>query len=84
MDGWSTDREATHCAIVAAAAITLTLALPATVGARTNWVCVVPGEGKVIFVSAADAALHGITQANAKAGAVFKTKFGEECTVESG
>ncbi len=71
-------------AIVAATAITLALALPAGAGARTNWVCQVPGEEEpVVFVSAADAALHGITRANEKAGAVFKTHFGEECTVVS-
>jgi hypothetical protein len=71
-------------AIVAVAAITLVLALPAGAGARTNWVCEVPGEGSVTFVSAADAALHGITQANGKAGAVFATQFDESCTVVSG
>ena len=70
-------------AIVAAAALTLALALPAGAGARTNWVCDVPGEGPRVHVSAADAALHGIPRANEKAGAVFKTKFGEECTVIS-
>ena len=70
-------------AIVAATAITLALALPAGAGARTSWVCQVPGEEPVVFVSAADAALHGITRANEKAGAVFKAKFGEDCTVVS-
>jgi hypothetical protein len=58
------------------------LALPAGAGARTLWVCDVPGEGTVTFVSAADAALHGITQANAKAGVVFHSQFGESCHVE--
>jgi hypothetical protein len=71
-------------AIVAVAAITLVLALPAGAGARTNWICEVPGEGSVTFVSAADAALDGITQANGKAGTVFATHFGESCTVVSG
>lgn len=71
-------------AIVAAAALALTLALPAGAGARTNWVCDVPEEGTVVFVSAADAALHGITRANEKAGAVFNRQFGEVCTVVSG
>jgi hypothetical protein len=70
--------------IVAVAAVTLVLALPAGAGARTNWICDVPGEGSVTFVSAADAALHGITQANRKAGAVFAAQFGESCTVTSG
>jgi hypothetical protein len=68
---------------VAAVVLTLPLALPAGAGARTNWVCEVPGEGTVTFVSAADSALHGITQANAKAGAVFSNKFGEQCDVRS-
>ena len=66
------------------AAVVLALVLPAGAGARTNWVCEVPGETEpVVFVSAADAALHGITQANSKAGEVFKDKFGESCRVES-
>jgi hypothetical protein len=66
------------------AAVVVALALPAGAGARTNWVCDVPGEGPVVFVSAADAALDGITQANRKAGAVFDRQFGETCEVESG
>jgi hypothetical protein len=71
-------------AVVAAAVLALTLALPTGAAARTQWICNVPGEGDVTFVSAADAALHGITQANLKAGAVFHTQFGEVCRVESG
>jgi hypothetical protein len=71
-------------ATVAAGAPTLPLALPAGAGARTNWVCEVPDEPEpVIFVSAADAALHGITRANSRAGAVFNRQFGETCHVES-
>jgi len=35
-------------------------------------------------VSAADAAIDGITQANRKAGAVFDRQFGESCEVQSG
>jgi hypothetical protein len=64
----------------------LALAFPAGAGARTNWVCDPPGEDTppVTFVSAADAALDGITQANGKAGAVFHRQFGETCEVESG
>jgi hypothetical protein len=38
----------------------------------------------VTFVSAADAALHGITQANSKAGVVFNQQFGEVCDVVPG
>ncbi len=71
-------------AVVAAVVLTLPLALPAGAGARTNWVCNVPGEGTVTFVSAADAALHGISRANDRAGAVFNRQFGEVCTVVPG
>jgi hypothetical protein len=67
--------------LVAAAVLALPLALPAAAGARTNWVCVVPGEGTVVFVSAADQARHGITTANSRAGAVFNELFGEVCSV---
>jgi hypothetical protein len=70
---------------VAAGALTLLFALPGTAQGRTLWVCQVPGEVEpVVFVSAADAALHGITRANQRAGETFSTKFGEECHVESG
>jgi hypothetical protein len=48
----------------------------------TLWVCDVPGEGSVTFVSAAEAARHGITQADSRAGVVFETKFGEACSVK--
>jgi hypothetical protein len=68
-------------AMVAAIAITLTLALPAGAGAETKWVCVVNGES-VTFVSAAEAARHGIDTANSRAGVVFHDQFGEECHVE--
>jgi hypothetical protein len=70
---------------VAAIVLALPLSLTAGVGARTNWVCDPPGEDTppVIFVSAADRALDGITQANRKAGAVFNRQFGEVCHVES-
>ena len=66
-------------AVVATVALTLSLAFPAGAGARTEWVCVVDGE-PVTFVSAADAARHGIETANSKAGVVFQ-KFGEICSV---
>jgi hypothetical protein len=52
--------------------------------ADTRWVCDVPGEGLVTFVSAADAARHGIETANTRAGAVFHDRFGETCHVEFG
>jgi hypothetical protein len=35
----------------------------------------------VVFVSAPEAARHGITQANATAGGTFMENFGETCTV---
>jgi hypothetical protein len=36
----------------------------------------------VTFVSAADAAKYGITQADSRAGVVFRNQFGESCHVE--
>jgi hypothetical protein len=36
----------------------------------------------VTFVSAPEAARHGIEQANSKAGELFREQFGEECHVE--
>ena len=65
--------------------LTLVLALPAQGATEktVKWVCDVPGQGLVIFVSAPGAALHGITQANATAGRVFLNQFGEVCTVVS-
>jgi hypothetical protein len=47
-------------------------------------VCDVPDVGTVTFVSAADAARHGIDTANTRAGTVFHDQFGETCHVESG
>jgi hypothetical protein len=60
------------------------LALSARASARTLWVCDVPEEGTVVFVSAADAARHGIDTANTRAGVTFHDRFGEVCQVESG
>lgn len=62
--------------------VALTGVFPSGAGASTNWVCDVPGEGLVTFVTAADAARHGIDTANAKAGVVFHDRFGEVCHVE--
>ena len=70
--------------LVGTGAIALSLALSAQAGARTLWVCDVPNEGLVTFVSAADAARHGIETANSRAGVVFHEHFGETCHVESG
>ncbi len=66
-------------AILGAVVLTLILALPAQ--ASVQWICNVPGEGDVVFVTAADAALHGIDTANARAGQVFHLQFGEVCRV---
>jgi hypothetical protein len=71
-------------AIAAAAAVTLFLAWPASAGASVQWVCDVPGEGLVTFVSVSDAARHGIDTANAHAGQTFNRNFGEVCTVVQG
>ena len=68
-------------AMGAAAAVTLFLAWPASAGARVMWVCDVPGEGPVTFVSVPDAAQQGIETANAHAGQTFNRQFGEVCTV---
>ena len=72
-------------ALVPAAILSLTLAIPAhaAVEKTVKWVCDVPGEGLVTFVSAPGAALHGITTANAHAGQTFRNNFGEECVVVS-
>ena len=69
--------------LLATFALLLTLALwPAGAGARTLWVCEVPGEPEpVTFVSASDHAVDGITKANEKAGAVFASHFQESCSV---
>jgi hypothetical protein len=70
---------------IAAVALTLMLASPVQadpVDRNVKWVCVVEGE-PVTFVAAPEAALHGITQANATAGHVFHDLFGEDCHVES-
>ncbi|HEY6680918.1 MAG TPA: hypothetical protein VI276_06885 [Actinomycetota bacterium] len=70
--------------VVAAIVLTLTLILPAHAGVpRTvHWVCDVPDVGRVVFVTAAEAARHGIETANAHAGQTFADRFGEVCTVE--
>ncbi len=68
---------------VAAIVLTLTLTIPAQAGVpRTvHWVCDVPDVGLVTFVTAAEAARHGINTANNRAGQVFYDQFGEVCTV---
>jgi hypothetical protein len=64
--------------------LVLAVALPSSADANVNWVCDVPGEGTVVFVSAADAARHGLDTANAHAGQTFNRNFGEVCTVVAG
>lgn len=71
-------------ATVAASAVALPLALSPPAGARTNWVCNVPGEGLVTFVSAGDRAQFGLETANGRAGQTFYDRFGEVCTVTPG
>ena len=74
-------------AFIAAIALTLALALPASAGAKTGevlWLCDLDGEGgepPVTFVSAPLEAFHGIDQANGTAGVVFNEQFGEDCSV---
>ena len=78
-------RIAAPIAVSVILALALTFALAAQAVGKTgavNWVCDVPGEGTVTFVSAPEAARHGIEQANSKAGAVFNQQFGEVCHVE--
>jgi hypothetical protein len=72
------------CALLGAMVLSAAMAAPALAGqARTvRWVCDVPGEGLVVFVTAAEAARHGIDTANSRAGTTFHTQFGEVCTVE--
>lgn len=72
-------------AFIAGIALTLALALPASAGAKTGavkWVCDVPDEGLVTFVSAPAAAEHGIRQADRRAGDFAFAMFGEVCHVE--
>ena len=69
-------------ALLGATAILVVLAWPSSAGASVKWICNVPGEGDVTFVTAADAARHGIETANAHAGQTFDLRFGEVCRVE--
>jgi hypothetical protein len=63
-------------------AMLLMLSVHIPANASVKWVCSVPGEEEdVVFVTAADAALHGIMTANGKAGQVFHDQFGEVCRV---
>jgi hypothetical protein len=70
---------------IAAMALTLALALPASAGAKTGevlWLCDPDGSGEVTFVSAPAAAEHGIRQADSRAGTIaFEGVGGEDCRV---
>ncbi len=70
-------------AVLAAVVLVFCLAIPAQAGTpkSVHWVCDVPGEGLVTFVSVPAAAAHGINTANDHAGQVFYDQFGEVCTV---
>jgi hypothetical protein len=68
-------------AVLGAMLLVLSPAIPSH--ASVLWICNVPNEGDVTFVTAGDRALHGITTANSHAGETFK-KFGELCRVETG
>ena len=69
--------------VVVATTLVVAASLPAQAAQRTvHWVCDVPGEGLVTFVTAAEAARHGIETANAHAGQTFLNNFGEVCTVD--
>jgi hypothetical protein len=70
-------------AAIAAVTISLSLTLSAQASASTRWVCDVPAEGLVVFVTAANAARHGIDTGNSTAGVTFHDRFGEVCHVES-
>ena len=69
--------------VVATIVLTLTLTVPAQAGVPRSviWRCVVPNVGTVDFVTAAEAARHGIDTANDHAGQVFTDQFGESCVV---
>lgn len=69
--------------MVAAIVLTFSLAIPAQAGTPRTviWRCEVPNVGPVDFVTAAEAARHGINTANDHAGQVFLDQFGEVCTV---
>ena len=69
--------------VAVAMILTLSFAVPALATPRStvSWVCDVPGEGPVTFVTAAGAARHGINTANDHAGQTFFDRFGEVCTV---
>ena len=69
---------------VSVVGLALTPPANASVTKSVQWVCQVPEDGgytEVVFVSAPEAARHGITQANTRAGQTFTTQFGEICTV---
>ena len=74
---------ARRAALIGAAILAVSISAPVLAGQPKTvlWVCDVPGQGTVTFVTAAEAARHGITVANSAAGQVFANQFGEACTV---
>jgi hypothetical protein len=70
-------------AVVATTVLSLALTVPAQARAPRTviWRCDVPNVGTVDFVTAAEAAGHGIDTANAHAGQVFADRFGESSRV---
>jgi hypothetical protein len=66
--------------ILALVLATATQAAASRVVKSVTWVCIVDGQ-PVDFVSAPEAARHGIEQADSRAGVVFG-KFGEDCSVQ--
>jgi hypothetical protein len=68
---------------VAAFVLVLTLTIPAQarVPRTVIWQCTLEDGTEVDFVTAAEAARHGIDTANATAGETFHTQFGERCIV---
>ena len=69
-------------AVVIALILSFPISAQATPPDTVQWVCDVPGEPEpVVFVTAAEAARHGIDTANNHAGQVFHDQFGEVCTV---
>jgi hypothetical protein len=73
-------KRSTYSSVVALAVASF-LAVSAPAGASTKWICEVPDVGQVTFVTAADAARHGIETANSRAGTTFSLRFGESCFV---
>ena len=69
-------------AVAIACTLSFAISAQAKPSGTVQWICDVPGEPEpVVFVTAAEAARHGIDTANNQAGQVFHNQFGEVCTV---